>query len=39
METRHEIKCVNKTDRYDPHERIKAADGENPDGSASKISQ
>lgn len=39
MATRHEIKCVNKTDRQDPHERIKAIGGQNPEGSFWKVSQ
>lgn len=39
MASRHEIKCINKTDRYDPHERIKAVGGVNPDGSNWKLSQ
>ncbi|MGM9516987.1 DUF3892 domain-containing protein [Roseateles sp. DB2] len=39
MATRHEIKCINKSDRYDPHERIKAIGGVNADGSNWKLSQ
>lgn len=39
MVTRHEIKCINKTDRYDPHDRIRAVGGVNPDGSNWKLSQ
>ena len=29
-----EIKCINKTDRLNPHERIKRIGGANADGSA-----
>ncbi len=39
MASRHEIKCVNKTDRFNPHERIKAIGGVNPNGSPWKIAQ
>ncbi|WP_390346442.1 DUF3892 domain-containing protein [Variovorax boronicumulans] len=39
MASRHEIKCVNKSDRYDPHERIKAVGGVNADGTNWKLSQ
>ncbi|NGZ96214.1 MAG: DUF3892 domain-containing protein [Nitrospira sp. WS110] len=39
MATRHEVKCVNKTDRYNAHERIKAIGGQNPDGRYWKLSQ
>ncbi len=39
MATRHEVKCVNKTDRYNAHERIKAIGGMNPDGRYWKLSQ
>ena len=39
MASRHEVKCVNKTDRYNPHERIKAIGGVNSDGSNWKLSQ
>ena len=39
MATRHEVKCVNKTDRYNAHERIKAIGGKNPDGGFWKLSQ
>jgi hypothetical protein len=30
--TRLEVTCVNKTDRYDPHDRIKMIGGINADG-------
>jgi hypothetical protein len=39
MASRHEIKCINKSDRYDPHERIRAVGGVNTDGSNWKLSQ
>lgn len=39
MASRHEIKCINKTDRFDPHERILAIGGANQDGSQWKLSQ
>jgi hypothetical protein len=34
-----EIKCINKTDRYDAHERIKNVGGVNPDGARWRLSQ
>lgn len=39
MASRHEIKCINKTDRYNSHERIKAVGGQNADGTLWKVSQ
>ena len=39
MASRHEVKCINKSDRYDPHERIRAIGGVNADGSNWKLSQ
>jgi len=39
MASQHEIKCVNKSDRYNPHERIIAIGGVNLDGSNWKLSQ
>jgi hypothetical protein len=33
------VECVNKTDRYDPHERIRNIGGRNGDGSRWKLSQ
>ena len=39
MASRHEVKCVNKTDRQNPHERIKAIGGVNPNGTNWKLNQ
>jgi hypothetical protein len=39
MAVTREIKCINKTDRYDPHERILAVGGQLPDRSLWKLSQ
>jgi Protein of unknown function (DUF3892) len=36
---RHEIKCINKTDRSNPHERIQNVGGVRASGAAFKISQ
>jgi Protein of unknown function (DUF3892) len=37
--TRHEIQCINKSDRPNPHERILTVGGRNPDGTAWRMSQ
>lgn len=39
MATPVEIKCVNKSDRYNPHERILYIGGMNPDGRNWRLSQ
>jgi len=39
MADRHEIRCINKTDRYNPHERISHVGGVNGDGTRWKITQ
>ena len=39
MPERHEIRCVNKSDRPNPHERITHVGGVNPDGSRWKLTQ
>ena len=39
MTTRHEVKCINKTDRYNAHERIRAIGGVNSNGTNWKLTQ
>jgi hypothetical protein len=39
MAARYQITCVNKSDRYNPHERILSIGGKTPDGNAWKLSQ
>lgn len=39
MATRHEIKCINKSDRLNAHERIINIGGINNDGTRWKITQ
>jgi uncharacterized protein YfaP (DUF2135 family) len=39
MASRHEVKCINKTDRYNAHERIKNIGGVNPDGTHWKLTE
>ncbi|OYQ64915.1 hypothetical protein B9G53_09500 [Pseudanabaena sp. SR411] len=39
MPSSHEIKCINKSDRMNPHERITAIGGVNPNGTAWKLTQ
>jgi len=34
-----QIQCINKSDRYNPHERILYVGGVNPNGSRWKLSQ
>jgi len=36
---RHRITCINKTDRSDPHERIRRIGGGNADGSHWRLDQ
>lgn len=39
MATRHQVLCINKTDRPNPHERIRNIGGKNVDGTTWRISQ
>ena len=39
MPTRHEVTCINKSDRFNAHERIVSIGGRNPDGKMWKLSQ
>lgn len=39
MSNRHEILCINKSDRMNPHERITHIGGRNGDGTAWKLTQ
>jgi hypothetical protein len=39
MATRHEVICINKSDRTDIHERIKRIGGKNPNGTSWTLSQ
>lgn len=39
MPERHQIQCINKSDRYDPHERITHVGGRQPDGRRWKLTQ
>jgi len=39
MASRHEIKCINKTDRQNAHERIHSIGGINSNGTRWKLSQ
>lgn len=39
MTIRVQIRCINKSDRYNPHERILSIGGINSDGSRWKLTQ
>ena len=39
MPDRHEVICINKSDRMNPHERITQIGGRNGDGTAWKLTQ
>ena len=39
MADNHQIRCINKSDRYNPHERITYIGGTNPDGTRWRIAQ
>ncbi|MFC6548815.1 DUF3892 domain-containing protein [Cohnella cellulosilytica] len=39
MADRHQVLCVNKSDRYNPHERITHIGGKNTNGSRWKLTQ
>lgn len=39
MADQHEVKCINKSDRQNPHERIVNIGGVNADGTRWKLSQ
>ena len=39
MPSRHEVTCINKSDRLNPHERIVSIGGRNADGKMWKLSQ
>ena len=39
MASRHQIQCINKSDRSNSHERIKNVGGKNADGTAWKLDE
>ncbi len=39
MTSRHQVRCINKTDRYNPHERIQNVGGVNDNGTPWKLAE
>jgi hypothetical protein len=39
MADRHQVTCINKSDRFNPHERIQSIGGLNADRTAWKLTQ
>ncbi len=39
MASQYQIMCINKSDRFNPHERILSIGGKNSDGNTWKLSQ
>lgn len=39
MAARHQIRCIKKTDRFNPHERIRAVGGMNDNGTNWELTQ
>lgn len=39
MTSKHQVKCINKSDRLNPYERITSIGGTNSDGTRWKLSQ
>jgi hypothetical protein len=39
MASRHQVSCINKTDRFNPHERVRSIGGRNGDGTSWKLNE
>lgn len=39
MASKHQVLCINKSDRYNPHERITHIGGKNSDGTKWRLTQ
>ncbi len=39
MASRHQVTCITKSDRFNPHERIQRIGGTNADGTAWRLDQ